>query len=114
MIEEANLVYENMQKKGVEPNLRTLEVLANYHIGKRQIDLALKYVDMVPSKANREKLKWFPTDETVRMFLMYFEEDYDAEKAQKFSNIMRRIGRLDSTVHDSLLRTNIAAGVVES
>lgn len=112
MIEEADSIYESISKNGAEPNLKTNELFVNFHIKKREMDLALKYLEMGVSKVNSEKHSWFPTDETVRMFLKYFEEENDVEKAEKFCESMKKIGRLDPTVYDSLLCTNIAAGKV--
>ncbi|XP_059313306.1 pentatricopeptide repeat-containing protein At4g01990, mitochondrial-like [Lycium ferocissimum] len=113
MIEEANLLYENVLKQGVEPNLRTFDAFTNFHIKNSQIDSALKYLEMGASKENPKKKSWFPMDETVKMFLAYFEENNDPVRVEKFCEIMKKINRLDSTVYDSLLCTNSAASEVE-
>lgn len=114
MIEEANSVYENVLKQGVEPNLRTFGAFTNYYIKNTQIDLALKYLEMGASKkANPEKRCWFPVDETIKMFLAYFEDNSDPVRVKQFCEIMKKINRLDSTVYDSLLSKNYAASEVE-
>ncbi|XP_009628193.1 pentatricopeptide repeat-containing protein At1g02370, mitochondrial-like [Nicotiana tomentosiformis] len=113
MIEEANSVYENVLKQGVEPNLRTFGAFTNYFIKNTQIDLALKYLEMGASKANPEKRCWFPVDETIKMFLAYFEDNSDPVRVKQFCEIMKKINRLDSTVYDSLLSKNYAASEVE-
>ncbi|KAK3034050.1 hypothetical protein RJ639_034275, partial [Escallonia herrerae] len=105
MVEKATLIYENIMKRGSEPNLRTLESFASFYIEKHRIDLALIFLEMGASKANPDRHKWFPTEKTVAMFLKYFEEKNDMENAERFCKSMKKIGRLDDTV----LCTNIAA-----
>ncbi|KAL7205396.1 hypothetical protein ACSBR2_018360 [Camellia fascicularis] len=112
MIEEANALYESVVSRGVEPNLRTLNLFTNYYLKKQQMDLALKFFEMGVSKVSSEKSNWFPTDETVSMFLKYFEEEKDAESAEKFCEIMKKIGRLESNASVSQLQICIAAGRV--
>ncbi|KAL3515942.1 hypothetical protein ACH5RR_022844 [Cinchona calisaya] len=102
MIGEANAHYESMVTRGTEPNLRTLDLLTTYHIKNDQIDSAMKYLEMGACKAIPEKDGWFPTDETIKMFLKYFEDNNDADRAEKFCNSMKKIDRLDSTVYESL------------
>ncbi|CAN4110953.1 unnamed protein product [Withania somnifera] len=113
MIEEANLLYENELKQGVEPNLRTFDPFTNFYIKNSQIDLALKYLEMGASKVNPKKKVWFPMDETVKMFLAYFEDNNDPVRVKKFCKIMKKINRLDSTVYDSLHCKKSAASEVE-
>lgn len=118
MIEEAVLLYENAVKKGAEPNLHTLDLFMNFYLKKRQMDLALKYLEegapkMKPVKWNPDKSKRFLNEETVGMFLKYFEEEKDIDSAEKFFGIMRKVNRLNSEIYDSLLMTYIAAGKVE-
>ncbi|KAG5625960.1 hypothetical protein H5410_011178 [Solanum commersonii] len=113
MIEEANLLYQNVLKQGVEPNLRTYDAFTNFYIKNSQIDFALKYLEMGASKANPKKKVWFPKDESIKMFLAYFEDNNDPVRVEKFCEIMKKINRLDSSVYDSLLRPNSAASEVE-
>ncbi|KAL6964649.1 hypothetical protein U1Q18_035705 [Sarracenia purpurea var. burkii] len=96
MIKEANDLFENIVSRGVEPNLRTLDLFTNFYLKKRQMDLALKFLEMGASKVSSEKNKWYPTNETVSVFMKFFEEENDVECAEKFSEIMKKIGRLDS------------------
>ncbi|PHT98711.1 hypothetical protein BC332_32370 [Capsicum chinense] len=114
MIEEANLLYENVLKQGIEPNLRTYDAFTNFYIKNSQIDFALKYLEMGACKANPKKKVWFPIDETVKMFLAHFEDNNDPVRVEKFCEIMKKINRLDSTVYDSLQCTNSVASEVES
>ncbi|KAJ8572793.1 hypothetical protein K7X08_009304 [Anisodus acutangulus] len=113
MIAEANLLYENVLKQGDEPNLRTFDAFTNFYIKSSQIDFSLKYLEMGASKVNPKKKSWFPGDETVKMFLAYFEDNNDPVRVEKFCEIMKKINRLDSTVYDSLLCTSSAASEVE-
>lgn len=64
-------------------------------------------------KVKSEKDSWFPTDETVRVFLKYFELENDVEKAKRLCESMKKIGRLDASVYDSVLRTNMASNKVK-
>lgn len=113
MIEEANLLYENVLKQGVEPNLRTFDAFINFYIKNSQIDFAMKYLEMGASKAIPKKIVWFPKDESIKMFLAYFEDNNDPVRVEKFCEIMKKINRLDSTVYGSLLCANSAASEVE-
>lgn len=113
MIEEANLLSESIAKRGPELKLKTLDLFMKFYLKKHQLDLAMKYLDMGASKADPENNKWFPTEETITMFLEYFEEVKDVDSAEKFCETMRKISRLDSKIYDSLLRTYIAAGKEE-
>ncbi|XP_027107962.1 pentatricopeptide repeat-containing protein At4g01990, mitochondrial-like [Coffea arabica] len=103
MIGEANALYESMVTKGIDPTLATLNIFTIYHIKNDQIDSALKYLEMGACKTIPEEHRWFPTDETVKLFLEYFEKKNDATRAEKFCNSMKKIGRLDSAVYASLL-----------
>lgn len=76
---------------------------------KGEIDLALKYLEMGVAKAVSEKHHWFPTDDTIKLFLNHFEEETDADRAKKFIDSMKKTSRLDSTVYDSLLSSNTSA-----
>ena len=113
MIEEANLLSESIAKRGSELKLKTLDLFMRLYLKKHQIDSAMKYLDMGASQADPIKNKWFPTEETITMFLEYFEEVKDVDNAEKFCEATRKIGRLDSKIYDSLLRTYIAAGKEE-
>ncbi|GFS30702.1 hypothetical protein Acr_00g0013450 [Actinidia rufa] len=113
MIKEANDLHENVVSRGVEPNLKTMDLFTNFYLKKRQMDLALKFFEMGASKVGSEKGIWFPSDETVSMFLKFFDEEKDEDSVEKFCKIMRKIGRLDSNGDISRLRTCIAAGKVE-
>ncbi|KAG8363907.1 hypothetical protein BUALT_Bualt19G0071300 [Buddleja alternifolia] len=99
MIEEASSLYERLETKGGEPNLRTLSLFTTLCVKKCEIDLALKYLEVGLDKA--EKMgqgygKWFPTDETIKLFVDYFEEKNDAERGEKFIQSMKKVNRLDS------------------
>lgn len=109
MIEEANALYESILSKGGEPNFRTLDLLNNYHIKSHQVDLALKYLEMGAHKLVPEKRNSFPTDDTINMFLKYFEENNDRAGAEKFCDIMKKMEPLDSSVYDSLLSIKTSA-----
>ncbi|KAI3448489.1 hypothetical protein Pfo_005154 [Paulownia fortunei] len=88
MIEEATSLYGSLANRGTDPNLRTLKIC--------QIDSAPKYLEMGLDKAKQRSSKWFPTDETIKLFLNYFEENNDGDGAEKFSQSMKKTNRLDS------------------
>ncbi|KAI3448487.1 hypothetical protein Pfo_005152 [Paulownia fortunei] len=96
MIEEATSLYGSLTNRGTDPNLRTLNLFATLCIKNCQIDSALKYLEMGLDKAKRRNSKWFPTDETIKLFLNYFEENNDGDGAEKFSQSMKKTNRLDS------------------
>ncbi|KAL0454640.1 UNVERIFIED_CONTAM: Pentatricopeptide repeat-containing protein, mitochondrial [Sesamum latifolium] len=105
MIEEASSLYKSVVNKGNEPNLKTLNSFAALCVTTSQIDLALKYLETGLSKAKPGNGKWFPTDETIKLFLNYFQENDDADRAEKFIQIMKKTNRVDT---NSLL-SNIKA-----
>lgn len=103
MIEEATTLYENLVNRGMNPNLSTLTLLANLCIKKGQIDLALKYLEASVDKAKQKKRELFISEDTIKLFLNYFEDSCDEDRAGKFIDSMRKIDRLESSVCDSLL-----------
>lgn len=103
MVEEAELICENIRKNGIEPNLRTYEAFTKFYIKKREIDLALKNLEMGVATAILAKNNGFPSNEVLKTFLNYFEEEKDVDKAEKFCSIMKATDRLDSSIYDSLL-----------
>lgn len=103
MIDDANTLYESMVRKGGQPNLKTLDLLTNYHIKNHHIDIALMYLEIGECKAVAEKLDLFPVDDTIKLFLKYFEENNDPINAEKFCSSMKKMERLDPSVYDSLL-----------
>ncbi|GAA0177804.1 hypothetical protein LIER_42153 [Lithospermum erythrorhizon] len=109
MIEEANMLYERVQKRGREPNLKACEMLSNFFIKKGDINLALKHLDVGAKIAIPKKHKWYPTDETINRFLEYFEKGNDTENAMVFMECMKRIDRLDSAVYESLVGASVAS-----
>lgn len=94
MIEEANALYENMGSREVEPNLRTLDLFMNYYLSNRQRKLALEFFEMGVTKVCSEKIKGFPTDQTVNKFLELLDEEKDEEAAEKFRERVKEIERL--------------------
>ncbi|KAK6143846.1 hypothetical protein DH2020_024194 [Rehmannia glutinosa] len=96
MIEKATSLYESLADRGTEPNLRTLNLFATLCVKNSQIDLGLKYLEMGLDKAKTRNSKWFPTDETIKLFLDYFEENHDSDRAEKFIQRMKTLNRLDS------------------
>ncbi|KAK4428386.1 Pentatricopeptide repeat-containing protein, mitochondrial [Sesamum alatum] len=106
MIEEAGSLYESLANGGNDPNLRTLNLFATLCVKTSQIDLALKYLETGFSKAKPGRnRKWFPTDETIKLFLNYFQDNNDADRAEKFIQIMKKTNRVDT----NLLLSNIKA-----
>lgn len=95
MIEEANSLYESLEHRASEANLKALNLFANLCIKNGQIDLALNYLDMGLEKAKPRK-KQFPTDETVKLFVDYFEASNDRDRGEKFIQSMKKHNRLDS------------------
>ncbi|KAL3843544.1 hypothetical protein ACJIZ3_000947 [Penstemon smallii] len=108
MNDKANALYTSMINRETAPNLRTLNLFATLCIKNSDIDLALKYLEMGVDIAGSKKRNWFPPDETVKLFLDYFEEEKDADIAEKFVQSMKKISHIDSKVYDYLL-SNITA-----
>ncbi|XP_042490125.1 pentatricopeptide repeat-containing protein At4g01990, mitochondrial-like [Macadamia integrifolia] len=114
MIKDAELVGERIKKRGAKPDFRTLEMFMTYYLKNKQLDLALKYVDMAASKVKAEKSEWKLNQETLNLFLKYFEEKKDVDGVEKFYDSLKQADRVSTKVYESLLRTYIAAGRIES
>ncbi|XP_010249903.1 PREDICTED: pentatricopeptide repeat-containing protein At1g60770-like [Nelumbo nucifera] len=110
MIKEAELLCESAVQKGAKPNFRTLEMFMNYHLMKQQMDLALDYLKTAASKAKVERNKWQPSQETVSVFLKYFESKNDVGGAEELCDSLKKLRCLNSEAYSSLLRTYIAIG----
>ncbi|KAL0348116.1 UNVERIFIED_CONTAM: Pentatricopeptide repeat-containing protein, mitochondrial [Sesamum angustifolium] len=90
-----------LSKLGDQENLEKLfkeweEGCSTLCVKTSQIDLALKYLETGLSKPRPGKRKWFPTDETIKFFLNYFQENNDADRAEKFIQIMKKTNRVDT------------------
>ncbi|KAL8553843.1 hypothetical protein ACS0TY_002208 [Phlomoides rotata] len=100
MIEEATSLYKSVKTRADEPNLRALGLFSIICIKNGQLDLALKYLEMgvamTLDKSKPWNKKWFLNDETVTSFVDYFEAISDTDKAEKFIQIMKKHGSLDS------------------
>ncbi|KAL8540848.1 hypothetical protein ACS0TY_002179 [Phlomoides rotata] len=95
MIEEANFLYKSLEHRASEANLKALNLFANLCIKNSQIDLALNYLEMGLEKA-KPREKQFPTDETMKLFVDYFEASNDRDRGEKFIQSMTRRHRLSS------------------
>ncbi|GAB2277416.1 hypothetical protein Dimus_012123 [Dionaea muscipula] len=106
MVTEANVLYESVSKRGIDPSLTTLNLFMEFHLKKREVDLALKYLESGASKVKTEKHKWFPKAESVNAFVTYFEEEKDSASASKFSDILKKINHLDSETEERLSKVS--------
>ncbi|KAL3638226.1 hypothetical protein CASFOL_017597 [Castilleja foliolosa] len=95
MIEKAGLLYESMVNRGAKPNLSTLNLFVTLNLQNGDIESAMKYLETGLDKAKSFNSKWFPKDETVKMFVKYFEENEDPERADKFFQRMKELKRVD-------------------
>lgn len=114
MIEEAKLLSESVVKRGAAPNLRTLHLFMNFYLKKSQMDSALQYLEKGTSHADLKKNKWFPAEANVNMFLNHFGKEKDVDGFEKFCESMRKYVRLNGKIYNSVLKTFIAAGNMES
>ncbi|XP_073156847.1 pentatricopeptide repeat-containing protein At4g01990, mitochondrial-like [Henckelia pumila] len=103
MIEEATTLYDNLVSKGMERYLSTVVLFATLCIKKGQIDLALKYLETGMDKAKQKEKEFVLSEETIKLFLDYFDENFDEARAEKFVHCMRKIHGVESSVCDSLL-----------
>lgn len=72
-----------------------------------QIDLALKYLEMGACNAAKWKKKWVLPNETFKGFLKYFEENREADTAEKCYESLKTVSCPDSTLYDYMLSFNI-------
>ncbi|KAK6911650.1 Pentatricopeptide repeat [Dillenia turbinata] len=113
MVREAESLYKSLETREVEPNLKTCTLFMNFHLKKKQVDLAFEFLERGVSKLSQTTTKWFPSQESVSAFFELFEEGKDVDGAEKFCKSMKKINRLDGKVYDFLLHTYITAGKVE-
>ncbi|GFP87932.1 pentatricopeptide repeat-containing protein at1g60770 [Phtheirospermum japonicum] len=111
MIEKAGLLYDGSVNRGAKPNLRTLNLFVNLNLQNGDIDSAMKYLDIGLDRAKSWNSKWFPRDETVKMFVKYFEENEDPERADKFFQRMKGLKRVDD---DSMVVNTAEASNAEN
>ncbi|KAJ4955111.1 hypothetical protein NE237_011894 [Protea cynaroides] len=114
MIKDAELLAERIKKRGSEPDFRTLEMFMTFYLKKQQLDLAIKYVDIAASDVKAGKKEWKLSQETLNLFLKYFEEKKDVDGVEKFYNSLKEVNHLTTKFYDSLLRTYISACRIES
>ncbi|KAF9619834.1 hypothetical protein IFM89_009585 [Coptis chinensis] len=112
MIEEAEKLREDAVKKGAEPNVGTLMKFMRFYLHKHQMKLACKYFEEATLKVKVNH--WKASQETVSLFLNYFEEEKDADGAEYFCKLLKNINSLPADVYSSLSRTYVAAGMMES
>ncbi|XP_043723137.1 pentatricopeptide repeat-containing protein At4g01990, mitochondrial-like [Telopea speciosissima] len=114
MIKDAELVGERIKKRGAKPDFRNLEMFMTFYLKNQQPDLALKYVDIAASNVKAEKSDWKLSQETLNLFLKCFEEKKNVDGVEKFYNSLKQVDCVNTKLYDSLLRTYIAAGRIDS
>ncbi|OVA02518.1 Pentatricopeptide repeat [Macleaya cordata] len=111
MIKEAKLLIEDAVKRGYGPNYRTHEIFMDYFLKTCQTDLALKCMETAVSKVKENE--WKPSQERIRAFLEYFEEEKDVNGAEAFCQMLKKVNCLDAEAYKLLLCTYVAAGRTE-
>ncbi|KAF5177678.1 Pentatricopeptide repeat-containing protein [Thalictrum thalictroides] len=107
MVKEAEALREAAEKKGGKPNFRTLEMLMNFYLKKRQVDSALKCLGSAASRLKDNE--WKPSEDSVSMFLKYLEEEKDVDGAENLFKSLKKFRSTNTEVYESLIRTYIAA-----
>ena len=110
MHEEAELIFANACKKtkGKGSFLKAREMLMVHALNTRRVDLAVSHLEAAVSESKNEE--WHPFPDTRIAFLKYFEEEKIVDGAEKFCQILKRLGCLGCNEYYLLLKTYIAAG----
>ncbi|XP_077219302.1 large ribosomal subunit protein mL101 (rPPR4)-like isoform X2 [Tasmannia lanceolata] len=108
MIDEAYSLFERTVKNGHIPSFRTLNMLMDFYLKNQLMVMALKCMEIAISKLKKDE--WRPSQENVRAFLKYFEEEKDVNGAEEFCKKLKKVNCLDLEGYNSLLRTYVASG----
>jgi pentatricopeptide repeat protein len=105
--EEAESLLEKTKEKGAQFDSKTCDLFLDHYVGRGDMTLALNWVEIMtklPKKAGKLD------QDRIHKFQKYFEENKDAEGAERFCNCLRTLGCIDGKAYESLLRTYLAAG----
>ncbi|CAA0816529.1 Pentatricopeptide repeat-containing protein [Striga hermonthica] len=89
MMDKANCLYANLVERKKIPNLRMLDSFAALSVRNGDVESGLKHLEMGLDKPKYWESDWFPTEETVKLFLKYFEENDDPVRAGLFAERMK-------------------------
>ncbi|KAF9619830.1 hypothetical protein IFM89_009581 [Coptis chinensis] len=112
MIEKAEKLREDAVKRAAEPNIAALKMFLRFYLKTHQMDMAFRYFEAAILKAKGNY--WKPSNESVSVFLKYFEEEKDADGADYLCKLLKNMNCLPGDVYSSLYRTYVAAGLTES
>ncbi|KAL1816518.1 hypothetical protein ACET3Z_019092 [Daucus carota] len=110
MTEEAGRVFEHVVKRCEGPYYRYWEMLMSYYLEKHEIDTALECLEAAISEGKNNE--WHPTPEDVKRFMEYFKKDNDANGAEMFCKILRKLQPLDHGTYTSLLEIYAGASQI--
>lgn len=111
MIEKAEELKQKAHRRGVEPNVKTLEIFLDYHLKKGDIKSAVKCAAKAVSTGRGNGEKWVPPSETVATLMEHFEKEKDVDGAEGFMEILKKaVDNVEEEVFESLIRTYAAAG----
>lgn len=108
MHEEAEFVFTNACKKTKGSFMKAREMLMVHALNTRKVDFAVSHLEAAVSESKNEE--WHPFPDTRIAFLKYFEEEKIVDGAEKFCQILKRLGCLGCNEYYLLLKTYIAAG----
>ncbi|KAK7392223.1 hypothetical protein VNO78_20653 [Psophocarpus tetragonolobus] len=87
MLEEAELVFEGASRKSKGPWFRIREMFVLYFLEKRQLDAAVKHLEVALSEVKGDE--WRPSPELVGAFLKYYEGETDVDGVDELSKILK-------------------------
>jgi pentatricopeptide repeat protein len=90
--EEAESLLEKAKEKGAEIDSKTCKLFLDHYVGKGDMTLALNWVE---NRTKLPKKAWKLDQDRIHKFQKYFEENKDADCAEKFCNCLRTLGCID-------------------
>lgn len=105
MVEEAELLLRDAIDRCGRELWNARVTLANYYLGKHQIDSALKHIEWAADNMGKK----LPLH-VVTSFFKYFKEEKDVDGAEKFYRILKKAERLDFKAYLWLLQIYAASG----
>ncbi|CAA0816531.1 Pentatricopeptide repeat-containing protein [Striga hermonthica] len=88
-MDKANYLYASLVQKKKMPHLRTLDLFAALCVRNGDVESGLKHLEKGLEMAKLWTSDCFPTEETVKLFLKYFEENDDPVRAGLFAERMK-------------------------
>ncbi|GER48586.1 pentatricopeptide repeat-containing family protein [Striga asiatica] len=106
MMHKANCLYASLVERKKVPNLRMLDLFAALSVKNGDVESGMKHLEMGLDKTKLWESDWFPSDETVKLFLKYFEENDDPVRAGLFAERLKGLKHVDLGALDANVKVS--------